>query len=238
MTPALSVIFFTTASGAGYRLLALLGLLAPFGLVSAGPWFGIAALVLALALVSVGLLSSTLHLGHPERAWRAVSQRRSSPLARDWVAALVTYLPVLGFGTAQPIRRFAIGRNVTRRHSCTGLISQLCGSGAGGSSAAADPGAGGRGPRGAVVGIRQATEPGGGDGEVPCPDSQLPPPMCVETGACRIETRPLAGDRFGAPPHAVPASIDLGRESIRPRTAVQARVRPLCGSMVLNGWCS
>ena len=100
MTPALSVIFFTTASGAGYGLLALLGLLAPFGLVSAGPWFGVAALVLALALVSAGLLSSTLHLGHPERAWRAVSQWRSSWLAREGVAALLTYLPALGFGAA------------------------------------------------------------------------------------------------------------------------------------------
>ncbi|HTU56512.1 MAG TPA: DmsC/YnfH family molybdoenzyme membrane anchor subunit [Acetobacteraceae bacterium] len=100
MTPALSVIFFTTASGAGYGLLALLGLMAPFGLVSAGPWFGIAALVLALALVSAGLLSSTLHLGHPERAWRAVSQWRSSWLAREGVAALLTYLPALGFGAA------------------------------------------------------------------------------------------------------------------------------------------
>ncbi len=98
MTPALSVIFFTTASGAGYGLLALLGLLAPFGLVPATPWFGIVSLALALALVSAGLLSSTLHLGHPERAWRAVSQWRSSWLAREGLSALLTYLPALGFG--------------------------------------------------------------------------------------------------------------------------------------------
>jgi sulfite dehydrogenase (quinone) subunit SoeC len=98
MTPALSVILFTTASGAGYGLLALLGLLAPFGLVPAAPWFGIASLVLALALVSAGLLASTLHLGHPERAWRAVSQWRSSWLAREGFSAVLTYLPALGFG--------------------------------------------------------------------------------------------------------------------------------------------
>ncbi|HUC19811.1 MAG TPA: DmsC/YnfH family molybdoenzyme membrane anchor subunit [Acetobacteraceae bacterium] len=98
MTPALSVILFTTASGAGYGLLALLGLLVPFGLLPAMPWFGLATLVLALALVSGGLLSSTLHLGHPERAWRAVTQWRSSWLAREGLAALLTYLPALGFG--------------------------------------------------------------------------------------------------------------------------------------------
>jgi DMSO reductase anchor subunit len=98
MTPALSVIFFTTASGAGYGLLALLGLLVPFGLLPATVWFGLATLVLALALISGGLLSSTLHLGHPERAWRAVTQWRSSWLAREGLAALLTYLPALAFG--------------------------------------------------------------------------------------------------------------------------------------------
>ena len=54
---------------------------------------------LALGLVSVGLLSSTLHLGHPERAWRAVSQWRSSWLSREGVMALITYLPALIFAS-------------------------------------------------------------------------------------------------------------------------------------------
>ncbi len=106
MTPAISVIFFTTASGAGYGLLALLGLLVPFGLVPATPWFGLASLVLALALVSAGLLSSTLHLGHPERAWRAVSQWRSSWLAREGLAALLTYIPALAFGAEWLLARW------------------------------------------------------------------------------------------------------------------------------------
>jgi hypothetical protein len=44
-------------------------------------------------LVSLGLLSSTFHLGHPERAWRAFSQWRSSWLSREGVAAVATYLP-------------------------------------------------------------------------------------------------------------------------------------------------
>src|SRR5690606_16348531 len=76
--PAASVILFTTTSGAGYGLLALLGLLGPAGLVPQGRWFGFAGLGLALALVTAGLLASTFHLGRPERAWRAVSQWRSS----------------------------------------------------------------------------------------------------------------------------------------------------------------
>ena len=98
MHPAFSVIFFTTASGAGYGLLALLGLLAPLGLLPAGRWFGFAGLALALGLITFGLLSSTFHLGHPERAWRALSQWRSSWLSREGIVAVATYLPAGLFG--------------------------------------------------------------------------------------------------------------------------------------------
>ena len=38
--------------------------------------------------LTVGLVSSTLHLSHPERAWRAFSQWRSSWLSREGVAAV------------------------------------------------------------------------------------------------------------------------------------------------------
>jgi DMSO reductase anchor subunit len=96
--PSLSVIFFTTASGAGYGLLALLGVLAPFGLLPADPRFGLVALALALAAITAGLLSSTLHLGQKQRAWRAFSQWRSSWLSREGVAAVATYLPAGLFG--------------------------------------------------------------------------------------------------------------------------------------------
>lgn len=98
MHPSLSVIFFTTASGAGYGLLALLGVLAPFGLLPADPLFGLVALALALAAITAGLLSSTLHLGQKQRAWRAFSQWRSSWLSREGVAAVATYLPAGLFG--------------------------------------------------------------------------------------------------------------------------------------------
>ena len=95
--PAPSIIAFTTASGAGYGLLFLLGLAAPAGLVPATRALGAAALGLALGLITLGLCASLLHLGHPERAWRALSQWRSSWLSREGAMALLTYLPALVF---------------------------------------------------------------------------------------------------------------------------------------------
>jgi DMSO reductase anchor subunit len=95
MHPAASVIFFTVASGAGYGLLAAFALLAAFGLILPGGALGLAGFGLALALITAGLLSSTLHLGHPERAWRAFSQWRSSWLSREAVAAVATYVPAV-----------------------------------------------------------------------------------------------------------------------------------------------
>lgn len=98
MHPAFSIIFFTTASGMGYGLLAVLGVAVALGLAPAERWFGFVGLGLALGLITLGLLSSTFHLGHPERAWRAVSQWRSSWLSREGVAALITYIPAALFG--------------------------------------------------------------------------------------------------------------------------------------------
>ncbi|MBI2739077.1 MAG: dimethyl sulfoxide reductase anchor subunit [Rhodospirillales bacterium] len=98
MHPALSVIVFSTASGAGYGLLALLGILAPLDVVPEDRAFGFIALALALAAITGGLLASLLHLGHRERAWRALSQWRSSWLSREGVAAIATYLPAGAFG--------------------------------------------------------------------------------------------------------------------------------------------
>src|SRR6185369_16456878 len=100
MHPAYSVIVFTTASGAGYGLLIGLSAAILLGLVPRDPVFGFFALGAALALITIGLLTSTLHLGRPARAWRALSQVGTSWLSREGVAALVTYLPAaaLGFG--------------------------------------------------------------------------------------------------------------------------------------------
>jgi DMSO reductase anchor subunit len=98
MHPAYSVIVFTVASGAGYGMLALLGLVGAAHGQASSPAYGMTAMTLSLGLITMGLLSSTFHLGHPERAWRALSQWRTSWLSREGVAALATYVPALLFG--------------------------------------------------------------------------------------------------------------------------------------------
>ncbi|MCV3205814.1 dimethyl sulfoxide reductase anchor subunit [Mesorhizobium sp. YC-39] len=98
MHPAFSVVFFTTATGAGYGLLALLGVLAGLGFIAPDFWLGLIGMGLALGLIAAGLLSSTGHLGRPERAWRAFSQWRSSWLSREGVASVVTFVPAGLFG--------------------------------------------------------------------------------------------------------------------------------------------
>lgn len=96
MKPAFSVIFFTTLSGLGYGLAFWLALdMASGGAAAGSAWHGGVGMTLALGLIIAGLLSSTLHLGHPERAWRALTQWRSSWLSREGVAACLS-LPPLG----------------------------------------------------------------------------------------------------------------------------------------------
>jgi len=95
MHPAPSIIVFTVSSGLGYGLLALIGILTATHQLPDDHWFGIVAVTLALTAVTLGLISSTLHLGHPERAWRALSQWRSSWLSREGIAALATFVPAV-----------------------------------------------------------------------------------------------------------------------------------------------
>ena len=98
MNPAFSIVFFSTASGAGFGLLLLTGIAAPLGLVPQDRWFALVTLAIAVALAVAGLLSSTLHLGRPERAWRAFSQWRTSWLSREGVFSVLTFVPAALFG--------------------------------------------------------------------------------------------------------------------------------------------
>ena len=98
MHPPYSVIFFTTTSGAGYGLLALMGIFNLICWLPETPWFGLAGLGTALTLIIAGLLSSTFHLGHPERAWRAMTQWRSSWLSREGVVSVLTFIPAVLWG--------------------------------------------------------------------------------------------------------------------------------------------
>lgn len=86
MHPAPSVIIFTSLSGLGFGLLFFLGLGVP-------DVTGVVAFVffaIAYGLSVGGLLASTFHLGHPERAAKAFRQWRSSWLSREGWAAVVT----------------------------------------------------------------------------------------------------------------------------------------------------
>lgn len=91
MHPAPSVIVFTTLSGLGFGLLFWLGL----GLPAVSGWVAFVFFAIGYALAVGGLMASTFHLGHPERAWKAFSQWRSSWLSREGVCA-VAALVVMG----------------------------------------------------------------------------------------------------------------------------------------------
>jgi len=101
MHPAVSVILFTVTSGAGFGAMALIGAGLP---LREGTLAFFLSVLIAGGLAVAGLLASTFHLGHPERAWRALSQWRSSWLSREGVLAIAA---LLGFGLWSLIGLFA-----------------------------------------------------------------------------------------------------------------------------------
>lgn len=121
MHPAYSVIVFTTASGAGYGLLALASLLALLGLIPPERWLGAVIFSLAFGLITLGLLSSAFHLGRPERAWRAFSQWRTSWLSREGVIATFTYVPAGLFALG-----WVVSETTQSPWSIAGWITCLC----------------------------------------------------------------------------------------------------------------
>lgn len=122
MNPTSSVILLTTASGVGYGMLAWLGVLNALNLLPAAPLFGVAAILVALVLSAIGMFASLFHLGRPERAWRAVSQWRTSWLSREGALALLTILPTVGCALAW----WSAGR-VTGVTVGIGLLAAACG---------------------------------------------------------------------------------------------------------------
>ena len=91
MHPAFSVIFFTVSSGAGYGLFMLIALANALGLVKMDVSTVFIGGILALVLITAGLLSSTLHLANPKNAWRAVMRFKTSWLSREGVFAILFY---------------------------------------------------------------------------------------------------------------------------------------------------
>ena len=86
MHPSPSVIIFTALSGLGFGLLVFLGLKMP-------DVTGVLAFIffaIGFGLAVGGLISSTFHLGRPERSLKAFKQWRSSWLSREAIAAVFT----------------------------------------------------------------------------------------------------------------------------------------------------
>ena len=84
-------------SGTGYGIIICLSYIALISEINFEYYFKLSLMLVSFLLISLGLLSSTLHLGHPERAWRSFSQWRSSWLSREGLAAIITYIPLMFF---------------------------------------------------------------------------------------------------------------------------------------------
>ena len=94
MHPAPSVIFFTVFSGIGFGLLTFLGL----GFPAVTGWSAFAFFVIAYLCAVGGLIASTFHLGHPERAFKAFTQWRSSWLSREGWCAVIALVVMALYG--------------------------------------------------------------------------------------------------------------------------------------------
>ena len=94
MHPAPSVIIFTSFSGLGFGMLFWLGL----GMPASTGFIAFVFFAIAYLLAVGGLLASTFHLGHPERALRAFTQWRTSWLSREAWTSVVTLLLMAAYG--------------------------------------------------------------------------------------------------------------------------------------------
>ena len=132
MRPALSVLFFTTLAGAAQGLVLAL-FLADWAALHAGaavaPGFRAVGGVVAAGLATAGLVASFFHLGHPERAWRAVTQWRTSWLSREVIVLPVFIVLTLAYAAADwiaPGAAFAAGALASAAalvlFVCTGMI--------------------------------------------------------------------------------------------------------------------
>ncbi len=83
------------------------------------------AYLISLTLIATGLIASLFHLGNPQRAWRALSQWRSSWLSREGVMAIATFVPLtLSAGLAILANRYdaTLGFDQCARFAIDGLL--------------------------------------------------------------------------------------------------------------------
>ncbi len=94
MHPAFSIICFTTLAGCAQGLVTALAVAALAGAAPASG-FLVMALGVAEGLLLAALAASFLHLGRPERAWRAVLMWRTSWMSRE-VIVLPAFMAAVG----------------------------------------------------------------------------------------------------------------------------------------------
>ena len=100
MRPAFSVLFLTTLIGAGQGLFITLFFCELLASAPLSSGFYVGGAVLVLILSSLGGIASVFHLGHPERAWRAMTMWRTSWLAREGIALPSFMAAVFAYGVA------------------------------------------------------------------------------------------------------------------------------------------
>ena len=102
MHPAFSVIFLTTLIGVGQGLFLAIFTGEVYGTIKLLPEqshaFYTTGSIVSLLFLAGGLAASFLHLGHPERAWRAASQWRTSWLSREVIVLPAVMGAVLVYG--------------------------------------------------------------------------------------------------------------------------------------------
>lgn len=107
MKPAFSVVFLTTLCGAGQGLLiALFGVecASRAGWIAPPPTLFLASGAIFAGLLGVlGLVASFFHLGHPERAWRAIAMWRTSWLSRECLCLPLFIASAFAYGGAHAL---------------------------------------------------------------------------------------------------------------------------------------
>jgi len=127
VNPAFSVVIFTTIAGTAQGLVVTLALAMLAGLQIQAGFVG-AALILAEAMLLIGLGASFAHLGRPERAWRAVLMWRTSWLSREvivlpaFIGVVALWWLALRMGVTTPLLPFAVIVVAAALWYCTAMI--------------------------------------------------------------------------------------------------------------------